>query len=285
MAPQHPDTLQLPDLTAFDLDAYLARIGYQGECPPTLATLREIQWRHISAIPFENLACLADEPVALDLAALQAKMIHGPRGGYCFEHNILFAAALQRLGFVVTGLAARVLWKAPADSTGPRTHMLLKVDLPEGTYIADTGFGGASLPGPLELATGHAQATPIEPYRLLAKADLFRLEVEMRGEWQPVYSFDLQPQQFVDYEVASWFVSAHPTSRFRQVLMVARPAGRRRQSLFNAELKLHDPDARSERRQFGSVAELRQVLAELFGIEAPAGPNLDAALERILTGA
>lgn len=274
--------LQFPDLAALDLDAYCARIGYHGGREPSLATLREIQWRHISSIPFENLASLAGDPVPLDLAALQAKMVRGRRGGYCFEHNLLYAAALQRLGYVVTGLAARVLWKAPPDRTGPRTHMLLKVDLPEGTFISDTGFGGASLPGPLELVAGHAQATPIEPYRLLQRGDHFHLEVQLRDAWQPVYSFDLQPQQAVDYEVANWFVAAHPTSRFTQVLMVALPAGQRRQSLFNDELKLHDPDGRSESRRFTSIAELRATLAGLFGIEVPAGARYDAALGRIL---
>ncbi|MCC7259216.1 MAG: arylamine N-acetyltransferase [Gammaproteobacteria bacterium] len=272
----------LPEIETFDLDAYCARIGYLGERSPTLATLREIQWRHISSIPFENLACLAGEPVPLDLAALQAKMIRSPRGGYCFEHNILFAAALQRLGFAVTGLAARVLWKAPPDRSGPRTHMLLRVDLVEGTYIADTGFGGVSMPGPLELVTGRIQATPIERYRLTAQRDLFHLDVELRGEWQPVYSFDLQPQQYVDYEVANWFVSTHPTSRFTQVLLVARPAGQRRQSLFERDLSLHEPDGRRERRQLASVEELRQTLAGLFGIEVPPGAPFDAALARIL---
>lgn len=279
---QQSSILQLPDLAAFDLDAYCARIGYHGGRQPSLATLRDLQWRHISSIAFENLSCLAGDPVPLDLPALQAKMVQGRRGGYCFEHNLLFAAVLQRLGFVVTGLAARVLWKAPPDRTGPRTHMLLKVDLPEGTYITDTGFGGASLPGPLELVAGHVQSTPIEPYRLLQRGDSFHLEVQLRDAWQPVYSFDLQPQQFADYEVANWFVAAHPTSRFTQVLMVALPAGQRRQSLFNDELKLHDPDGRSENRRFTSIGELRATLAGLFGIEVPAGAQYDAALGRIL---
>lgn len=275
-------TLQLPGLAGFNLDAYCARLGYAGGREPTLATLREIQWRHVSAIPFENLASLAGDPVPLDLPALQAKMVDSRRGGYCFEHNILYAAALQRLGFAVTGLAARVMWKAPAGRIGPRTHMLLKIDLPGGTCIADTGFGGASLPAPLEFATGRVQATRMESFRLMAHPDGYQLEVQLQDEWRPMYSFDLQPQEFVDYQVANWFVSTHPASRFVQALLVARPDGNRRQTLLNNDLRLHEPGAEGERRQLRSVGELRLVLDRSFGIEAPRTARMDAALERIL---
>src|SRR5690606_11898535 len=48
---------QLPEMRAmsapFDLDAYFQRIGYHGRGAPTLETLREIQARHVQAIPFE----------------------------------------------------------------------------------------------------------------------------------------------------------------------------------------------------------------------------------------
>jgi N-hydroxyarylamine O-acetyltransferase len=46
-------------------------------------------------------------PIRLDLGSLQAKLVFGRRGGYCFEQNRLFAAALEALGFAVTPLAAR----------------------------------------------------------------------------------------------------------------------------------------------------------------------------------
>lgn len=275
-------TLQLPGLAAFDLDAYCARLGYTGGREPTLQTLREIQWRHVNTIPFENLASLTGEPVPLDLPALQAKMVDSRRGGYCFEHNILFAAALERLGFAVTGLAARVLWKAPTDRIGARTHMLLKIELPDGAYLADTGFGGATLPEPIAFVIGRAQATRMESFRLVPQPEGCQLEVQLPEGWQPMYSFDGQPQQFVDYQVANWFVSTHPASRFRQVLLVARPAGGCRQTLFNGDYRQHGPGTAGERRQVGSVSELRQLLDTVFGIEAPRTAAVEAALARIL---
>ncbi len=274
--------LCLPGIDALDLDAYCARIGYHGPRTPTLATLRELQWRHVATIPFENLTSLAGEPVPLEPAALQAKMVQGRRGGYCYEQNVLFAAVLQRCGFRVTGLAARVVWNRPADAPSPRSHMLLRLELPEGSHIADVGFGGASLPGPLKLLGDLAQPTPIEPFRLVTHAEGYRLEVQLPDGWRPVYTFDLQPQQFVDYQMANWFVSTHPASRFVRELIAARPDGTLRRTLLDAEFTRRTLEGGQERRRLGSVAELRQVLAEQFGIAVPGGERMDAALERAI---
>ena len=73
-----------------DLDAYFERIGYRGERTATLPTLQEIHRLHPAAIPFENLNPLLGLPVRLDLASIEAKLVHSRRGGYCFEHNLLW---------------------------------------------------------------------------------------------------------------------------------------------------------------------------------------------------
>ena len=60
-------------------------------------------------------------PIRLDLASIESKLVHDLRGGYCFEQNLLFAAVLERLGFSVTLLAARVRFGAAcsaADACG-----------------------------------------------------------------------------------------------------------------------------------------------------------------------
>src|ERR1700760_1850874 len=124
----------------FNLDAYLDRIGYTGPCTATLDTLEALHVLHPAAIPFENLNPLVRWPVALDVDSLQAKMVAGGRGGWCFEHNTLFRHALEALGFSVISLGARVLWNAPPDQPiGPRSHMLLLVNLGGLPYIADVG--------------------------------------------------------------------------------------------------------------------------------------------------
>src|ERR1700744_6304506 len=87
----------------FRLQKYLARIGYSGPVAADLATLKALQTFHLDAIPFEAIDPLLRRPVKLDLASIQAKLVDGNRGGYCYEHNLLLRAALQAIGFKVTG--------------------------------------------------------------------------------------------------------------------------------------------------------------------------------------
>jgi N-hydroxyarylamine O-acetyltransferase len=209
--------------SSFDLDPYLARIGYSGARTPSLEALRSLHALHPAAIPFENLNPLLGWPVALDVDSLQAKLVTGGRGGWCFEHNTLFRHVLEALGFSVTSLAARVLWNAPPGGPiGARSHMLLLVDLGGAPYIADVGFGGNVLTCPLKLEPHIAQFTPHEPHRLLPLDDGFVLEMSLAGEWKPLYRFTLEPQFQADYEVSNWHLCHHPSSFFRQILMCAR---------------------------------------------------------------
>src|SRR5512139_458454 len=94
--------------TNVDVEAYLRRIGVADAGAPSLAGLAALHERHVAAIPFENLDVLLGRPIRLDLDSLQAKLVRARRGGYCFEQNTLFAAVLERLGFAVTPLGARV---------------------------------------------------------------------------------------------------------------------------------------------------------------------------------
>src|SRR5205085_3429182 len=152
------------DDAPFDLDAYLARVGYDGPRAPTLDVLRAVHLAHAQAIPFENLDPLLRRPVPLDAEALQAKMVRGGRGGWCFEHNLLFRHALTALGFRTTALVGRVLWNmtvAPGAVTS-RSHMLLVVHLDEGDHLADVGFGSLTLTAPLRLVPNDEQPTPHE---------------------------------------------------------------------------------------------------------------------------
>ena len=94
-------------MNAVDLDAYFERIGYGGPWEPTLAVLRELHALHPIAIPFEAIDVLTGDGIDLSPAAVDAKLIHAGRGGYCFEQNSLFGRALRTLGFEVEGLIAR----------------------------------------------------------------------------------------------------------------------------------------------------------------------------------
>ncbi|HEX5125365.1 MAG TPA: arylamine N-acetyltransferase, partial [Rhodocyclaceae bacterium] len=263
-----------------DLDAYFARIAYSGGCEPTLETLSALHVLHPQAIPFENLDPLMKRPVLIDAVAIQNKLIHARRGGYCYEHNGLLMRVLQQLGFRVTGLMARVLWFVPDNTMTPRSHMILRVELDGHDYVADVGFGGLTLTAPLRLADIGEQATPHEPFRLTGAGNGFFMQAKVRGEWRSLYRFDLAEQIRADYEIPNWYACTNPSSRFVNDLMVARTLPGKRYGLLNNELSTHTP-AGTARCQLHSANELRTALEDLFGIAVPVDDALDAVLARL----
>ncbi|MEP2827435.1 arylamine N-acetyltransferase [Parvibaculum sp.] len=250
----------------FDLDAYFARIGYEGPRVSTLETLKALHHAQALAIPFENLDVLAKRQINLDLASLQKKLVTEKRGGYCFEVNALFAAALRELGFDVTTLIGRVRWMSPEEVDTARSHMLMRVELPEGSYLADVGFGGLTMTGPIRFETGIEQETPHEPRRLLDHEDGLELQAKVAGEWMPIYRFTLEPHRHTDYEVASWYTSTHPSSIFVQFLIAGLPQEGKWLSLFNREFKIRNLDGTAETRVLDSADEIAEVLESYFGI-------------------
>lgn len=251
-----------------DLDAYLERIAYDGPREPSTQTLAALHEAHVAAVPFENLDILLGRPVLLELDALQAKIVNRRRGGYCFELNTLFRAALERLGFRVTSLAARV--RAGSAVVRPRTHMLLRVDLGEGPYLADVGFGGDGLVRPLPLSAGGEAWTAGFGYRLHHEAEQWVLAGNIDGEWTDLYAFTLEPQHPVDFEMANHFTSTWPSSRFVQSLTAQRSWPGRRLILRNRDLMLREGGSlRSETVR--DPEHLLQVLDQEFGLWFPPG--------------
>jgi len=269
---------------AFDLDAYFRRIGYGGPARPDLATLAALHARQVDAIPFESLDPLMGRPVRLDIASLQAKLVDSRRGGYCFEQNGLFKAALEAIGFTVAGLGGRVRWMSPPDAPlGPRSHMLLQVDLPEGPYLADVGFGGHLLDAPLRLEAGPEQTTPTGRYRLDRDGALLALKVMTGGDWRCAYVFNLEPQVHADYVAASWFTSTHPEVLFTSTLLAERLTERARCSLVNTRLTETPRGGTPSERLLASAAEFGAALEELFGVTPPA--PVDQIFAKLTAGA
>jgi N-hydroxyarylamine O-acetyltransferase len=265
-----------------DLHAYFHRIGYSGPRAPTLETLAALHALHPTAIPFENLDTLRGAPIRLDVDSLQRKLVLQRRGGYCFEQNLLFTHVLTALGFRVVGLAARVIWERVDDTPRARTHMALLVPIGRESYLCDVGFGGLTMTSPLRLTHEGGQSTPHETFRVVREGGEYLSQASIRGDWRTLYRFDLQEQLQPDIEVLNFFVAQHPESPFLSRLMAARRDGGRTLKLRDRELTIQHRDGPRERRELKSVPELRAVLDELFGIEAPADAALDHALGRVL---
>lgn len=251
-----------------DLAAYFERIEFDGELTPNAALLEALHLAHATRIPFENLDILLGRPIQVDLASIQKKLVHDRRGGYCFEHNLLMAAVLTRLGFSVRKLAARV--RLGSDQVRARTHMLLMVTLDEQPLLVDVGFG----------AQGFQQTLPFKPgtifqrfhwhYRIVPEGDAWVLQSREQGRWIDLYAFTLEPQHWIDYKVANYYVSTHPDSQFAQALIVQRPTPQARYSLHNFEMRI-DRGTTTEKRLLRNQTERLGILAEVFDLHFPPG--------------
>jgi N-hydroxyarylamine O-acetyltransferase len=262
-----------------DVGAYLARIGFDGSTEPTAGTLQALHRSHVFAIPFENLDIVMGRPINLDLASIQAKLVGARRGGYCFEHNTLFAAVLDALGFPVTRLGARVRMGRPATDPLADTHMILAVEADLSVWLADVGFGGDGLVEPIPFEPGPAASQLGRTFRLVAEpissrgaipAEPVRVLQTLHGDvWFDLYAFSLEPHLEIDYELANWFTSTHPSSPFVRGPVAQRQFPDGWLTYRDGILARTWVDGRSESTTI--EGELRDLLSERFGIDLPPG--------------
>jgi N-hydroxyarylamine O-acetyltransferase len=249
------------------LQSYLERIGHDAR-PASAAELQALHFAHATRIPFENLDIMRGVPLRLDTAGLIDKLVARRRGGYCFEQNFLFAAALRSLGYEVVPLAARVRYRA--HGVLPRTHMLLLVRFAAGDWIADVGFGGEGLLLPVALREGEECRQHAWTYRLVREEAAWLLQSRRTDEWYDLYAFTLEPQHPADYEMAHHYMSTHPNSRFTQTLTVQLTGPQVRHVLRNLEL-IEDRGATTASRHLAGDEERIEVLARVFGLQFPPG--------------
>lgn len=257
-----------------DLDAYFQRIQYTGSRTPTLETLHALAAAHVQAIPFENIDVLLGAPIDLEPVALEHKLVHARRGGYCFEQNGLMLAVLQTMGYRAQPISARVRYQRPREFTPPRTHLFVRVELTE-SWLVDVGIGAMSVTSALRLADEGEQATPHEPRRLLRENGRIYHQAKLGAEWVDVNEFTLEEMPMIDRVVGNWFTSMHPQSHFRNRLLVARAApDGGRIALLDRELSIRDRRGHANRRTIATQDELLDVLREHFAIDLPRGTQI-----------
>ncbi|EGZ4333988.1 N-hydroxyarylamine O-acetyltransferase [Salmonella enterica subsp. enterica serovar Texas] len=252
-------------MTSF-LDAYFTRLTCQPLTVPTVEALRTLHLAHNCAIPFENLDVLLPREIQLDETALEEKLLHARRGGYCFELNGLFERALRDIGFNVRSLLGRVILSHPA-SLPPRTHRLLLVDVEDEQWIADVGFGGQTLTAPLRLQAETVQQTPHGDYRLMQKGNTWILQFRHHEHWQPMYCFDLGTQQQSDHVMGNFWSAHWPQSHFRHHLLMCRhlPDGGKL-TLTNFHFTRYHQGHAVEQVNVPDVLSLYQLLQQQFGL-------------------
>ncbi|MFG2148179.1 arylamine N-acetyltransferase [Streptomyces sp. NPDC048696] len=265
---------------ALDLDAYLDRLGYDGDRSPSLETLRALHRAHVLSVRWENLEAVLYKHRSLDLASVQAKLVGGARGGTCYEHVTLYAAALERLGFTFFAVQGRV--QMGAAKVRPETHAMVIVELDGRRWLSDIGFGASPLE-PIELTDATETTDGVWAYRLrrgevTPGADGFTLyqptregedQVDNTGDgWMVRHTFTLNPQYPADFRVTNHFGSSSPFSPFSDRVFAQRVHPDRLHILDDRRLLTVRPGEPGppETREL-EPHEVPKALAEVFGVE------------------
>lgn len=247
-----------------DLERLLDRIGIDTPPPADLGGLRAVHRAYLDRVPYETLTIHLGESAPLDLDGLEARLLDGGRGGYCFELNGLLGWLLEELGFTVERREARV---GPKDADeDPTNHLALVVGLPgePGRWLADAGLGEgwveplALLPG-VQVGAGRLGWT---------------LERLPRGWWIahhpwggfPGITVHEDPVGLDAFAPHHARLSCDPASPFQRALVVQRVDDHAITTLRARTLTRRGPDV-DERRVLADCSDLAATLRAAFGIE------------------
>ncbi|MFJ2088041.1 arylamine N-acetyltransferase [Streptomyces sp. NPDC087901] len=263
-----------PDLPQ-TIDAYLERIGATRPARPDATALRELQLRHLTTVPFENLSIHLGEDIVLEEKALLDKIVADRRGGFCYEVNGAFAVLLRALGFRVTLLQARV--HGDDGRLGiPYDHMALRVETDDGTgpWLADVGFGDHAQ-HPLALDDHTDQEDPRGTFRIAqapAEGGEDHGDVDVLRGGAPQFRLDPRPRALDDFRVGAWYHRTSPDSGFTRSPVCSRFTTTGRITLKGHRLLTTVGEERHE-TQLESDQEVLAAYREHFGVRLDRLPS------------
>lgn len=237
----------------FDLAGWLARLGI-GNVHPDADGLRALQHAHILSVPFENFDPLLGRVPLLGVPEIFDKVVTRRRGGFCFELNGLYEAALAELGFSVRRLLARVRMRFGPE--GARSHLILRVDVGGQSFLTDVGFGGPGPLVPLELGLSGVQEAPNGAFRITEDLERGETVLERLTDdgWEDLYAFD--GARVTDFEIAAanHFCSTWDATPFGSHLVLNCFENGRRYGLFDRAISITGSGA-EERREIADFDE------------------------------
>jgi len=243
-----------------DLGGYLGRLGLPAREPGRDA-LDELHEAHVRTFTFDNVDVLLEQHPGVGIEALNEKFVGRGRGGYCFEHGTVFAAALERLGYDVR----RHLGRVGDPATGPvqgRTHMTVEVQLDAERLLCDPGFG-MSLVRPVALADGAESDQSGWPYRVRRDADGgWQLQRLREAGWEVGHTVDELPVLPVDVVMGHHYTSTFPRSHFRSGLMITQHQDGQHVAVTGTTVTIRRPGKPTEHRELedGELADWLRVL-------------------------
>ncbi|MFI6982669.1 arylamine N-acetyltransferase [Embleya sp. NPDC050154] len=253
-------------------DAYLALLDAARPARPDAAALADLQWRHLLAVPFENLDIHLGRPVELTEEAILAKFLDRRRGGFCYELGGGFAALLRALGYRVTLLAARTYGDEGRVGI-PFDHLALRVDLDE-PWLVDVGFGRFTH-HPLRLDVRTDQGDPGGVFRILDHENGEHGDLDVLHDGVLQYRLEARPRELRDFVTGCWWHQTAPTSHFTRAPLCSRPTSDGRITISDRTV-VRTTGSERHKEPLADDAALLAAYRDLFGItldHAPARPN------------
>jgi N-hydroxyarylamine O-acetyltransferase len=245
-----------------DADALLRRIGL-GERPPAdWRGLAEVHRAFVSRIPYENLTIQLGQARPLDIDDVAERVLHGGRGGYCFELNGLLAALLEALGFRVERRESVI---GDRRAPGPTNHLALVVHA-EVEWLAEAGYG-----------EGWLEPLWLRPSVHAAETDGFSWAVERepgggwwvaQHPWGSTAGVNVAPGEVTlrAFDEHHQRLSCAPDSPFVNILLVQQPHLDRIVTLRSRTLTVRGPHV-DEHRTLTDAADLAHTLRAEFAID------------------
>jgi N-hydroxyarylamine O-acetyltransferase len=267
-----------------DVDAYLDRIGLARRPAPTLAGLTTLHNAHLQAVPYENLDVQLGRSVTIEVPQIYDKIVRNRRGGWCYEMNGIFGWALGELGFDVTRATGAVL-RAVRGEAAEGNHLVLRVALPEGLYLADVGFGDGPV-DPIKIVEGPFESAGFCFGVARVDASWWRLTNHPQGS---AASFDFNLERADEARLASvcQLLQTSEQSPFVQNAVAQRHTSDGLILLRGRTLRRLTPLSQTD-RLIADAGELVQVLASDFGLELPEAatlwPKIVARHEEVMSG-
>ncbi|MGE8319119.1 MAG: arylamine N-acetyltransferase family protein [Comamonas sp.] len=246
------------------LDAYLARIGAARPTALDAASLSTLHRAHLMAFTWEALDAFMGWPTSIAPAAAYAKMVEGRRGGWCYEMNGLFGAALAALGFRVTRLCGGVHRETLGNNV-VGNHLTLRVDL-DRPYLAEVGLADAIVE-PVPLAVGPIRQRGFDFSIVPADEGWLRFRNHARGM---APSFDFRPDHSdeASMEATRCWLTQDPGSPFTHALAILRHTADGYVALKNDSLCQVTADGVSEQRITGAD-HFADTLQTVFQLDVP----------------
>jgi arylamine N-acetyltransferase len=253
-------TVRMPtddwQIDVLDLDGYLERLGVSPRDPSRTA-LDELHEAHVRAFTFDNIDVLLGQHPGVSLPAIAEKFVGRGRGGYCFEHSTIFAAALERLGYHVRRHLGRV-GDPDAGTQQARTHMTVEVVLHGERLLCDPGFG-MSLLRPLPMSDGAEDDYPPGWRHRLRRTDAGAWALHRLREdgWEVAHTTDELEVRPLDVVMGHHYTSTFPGSHFTTGLILARHLPGRHVTVTHEALTIRTPGEPTEHRHLrgGGIEE------------------------------